>query len=143
MKRIIIFHLLITMSLIIYGQDKCEVPNPFPKEISDCINKGKELYSSGKFSYCAKNYDFIISKYPNYCFAYYNRGIAKYYADDINGATLDLEHAALLGMTDAIDFMIKHDLEADDKRLAGMIAERTKKLDEEQKQKDAALKKTE
>jgi uncharacterized protein (TIGR02145 family) len=139
MKHLIVIKLILIMCIGIYAQNKCDIPDPMPKEISDCVNKGNDLYFMGKFAECAQNYDSIIIKYPNYCVAYYNRGLAKFYAHDIIGASLDLEYASTLGMTDAVAFMAKHDIKANNGIVEkSLIAER-KKLDEEQKQKEIAL----
>jgi hypothetical protein len=136
MKLAFILIMLLTLNNFIKGQNKCYIPDPIPIDISDCINKGNYLYYNGKFAECASNYDSLILKYPNYCVAYYQRGLARYYNGDISGATLDLEYAYNLGFTKALDFISEHNIKSKDKNVNENITDRTKILDEERKRLD-------
>ena len=85
-----------------YGiaQIRC-IPSPLPDEIENQIVKNNQLYLEGRFSECVISYNVIVSKHPDYCVGYYNRGLAKYYSGDKEGAKIDFEKARSLGMDDA------------------------------------------
>jgi lipoprotein NlpI len=63
---------------------------------------------AAKFSECSSCYDNLVSKYPNYCIGYYNRGLAKYYSGDKEGAKIDFEKAYSLGFTETKELLIKY-----------------------------------
>jgi clan AA aspartic protease (TIGR02281 family) len=80
--------------------DNCKYPSPMPTEISETIKICSQLYLEARFSECATKYDNMVAKYPDYCIGYYNRGLAKYYAGDKEGAKQDFEKSYSLGFTE-------------------------------------------
>ena len=85
--------------------DNCRYPVPLPANIKKTI---KILYLEGKFADCAKKYDTLVLKYPDYCIGYYNRGLARLYSGNKEGAKNDFEKAISLGFLEANELLIKH-----------------------------------
>jgi hypothetical protein len=81
--------------------NQCILPNPMPTDITLAFRTGIQLYYEAKFLESARSYDFIIQKYPDYCVAYYNRGLALYYSGRENDALLDFQKSFELGFKEA------------------------------------------
>jgi clan AA aspartic protease (TIGR02281 family) len=77
-------------------------------EITNTIACANQLYLEAKFNQCAEEYNAILVSYPNYCVAYYNRGLAKYYAGDKEGAKFDFEKSLSLGFAEAKLLLAKY-----------------------------------
>jgi tetratricopeptide (TPR) repeat protein len=86
----------------------CKYPEPIPLEVEVYINKCSELYLQNKFIECVNSYNHLIAVYPDYCIGYYNRGLARYYSGDKEGAKNDFEKALNLGYFDARLILIKY-----------------------------------
>jgi clan AA aspartic protease (TIGR02281 family) len=89
-------------------EDSCKYPTPIPTEIKETIQKCTGLYMAAKFSECSTCYDNLISKYPDYCVGYYNRGLAKYFSGDKEGAKIDFDKAISLGFLEAKELLNKY-----------------------------------
>lgn len=89
-------------------EDNCKYPTPMPTEITETIKRCSNLYMAAKFSECAVCYDNLIAQYPDYCIGYYNRGLAKYYSGDKEGAKIDFEKATSLGFIETKELLIKY-----------------------------------
>ena len=81
--------------------NQCSLPNPIPKDISEAFRIGIQFYYEAKFTESAVSYDLIINKYPDYCVAYYNRGLALYYSGRKDDALLDFQRSFDLGFKKA------------------------------------------
>ncbi len=77
-------------------------------EITNTIARANQLYLEAKFILCAIEYNSLLTKFPNYCVAYYNRGLAKYYAGDKEGAKFDFEKSLSLGFAETKEFLSKY-----------------------------------
>jgi hypothetical protein len=88
--------------------DYCLYPSPTPVEIIEMSQKCGNLYLSARFIECVICYEPLINKYPDYCVAYYNRGLVRYFAGDKYGARIDLERAISLGYLEASEFLKKY-----------------------------------
>lgn len=92
--------------IIVANKDKenlnqCKLPNPIPLEIVESFRKGNDLYLKAKFAECATHYNSLIEKYPDYCVAYYNRGLALYYSGKEKEAILDFKRSYELGFLES------------------------------------------
>ncbi|MSP70357.1 MAG: hypothetical protein EXR20_08800 [Bacteroidetes bacterium] len=86
----------------------CDVCNDkilITSEITNTIARANKLYFEAKFRQSAEEYNSILAKFPNYCVAYYNRGLGKYYAGDKEGAKYDFEKSLLLGLAETKQFL--------------------------------------
>lgn len=88
--------------------DNCIYPSPIPNDITITVNKCNQLYLECKFEECILNYNALCVKYPDYCVAFYNRGLAKFHNGDKIGAKLDFEKALSLGLLDTKKLLIKY-----------------------------------
>lgn len=70
-------------------------------DTSEYISKCNKLYSDGKFFECVLQYDTLIIKLPNFSIAYNNRGLARYFNGDHEGAKSDWKKAISLGSEDS------------------------------------------
>jgi lipoprotein NlpI len=52
-------------------------------------------------------YNNLISKYPDYCIAYFNRGLALYYSGQYEKAKLDFQKSFELGFLESKIWMEK------------------------------------
>lgn len=86
---------------------ECNIPNPIPSEITQSFKTNNELYFQAKFEECAMQYNNLISKYPDYCIAYYNRGLALYYSGQYEKAKLDFQKSFELGFLESKIWMEK------------------------------------
>ena len=59
-------------------------------------NKGDDLMKEGKYNRAIKHYSRAIEFIPTYDLTLYRRGLAKYYAGDLEGALNDFERVAYL-----------------------------------------------
>ncbi len=87
--------------------NECNIPNPIPIEIAQTFKINNELYFQAKFEECAMQYNNLISKYPDYCIAYFNRGLALYYSGQYEKAKLDFQKSFELGFLESKIWMEK------------------------------------
>lgn len=88
--------------------DVCSDKILITSEITNTIARANQLYLEAKFSQCADEYNSLLVSYPNYCVAYYNRGLAKYYAGDKEGAKFDFEKSLSLGFAETKQLLSKY-----------------------------------
>jgi hypothetical protein len=109
MKKLLITTVAVLITTMCYSQkatpakkseDHCNYPTPLPADISDSVHYAISLYVGNKLADCIAIYGRMIAKYPDYCIGYYNRGLARFYNGDKQGAREDFEKATSLGLLD-------------------------------------------
>ena len=88
--------------------DNCKYPTPIPERLDRSVKEATSYYASGKFMQCISIYDAMIVEFPEYCVAYYNRGLAKFDSGDRSGAQRDWTKAGLLGLQDGKRLVVKY-----------------------------------
>lgn len=78
------------------------------QEIINYVNNGTVLYSKNDYEGCIRNYDMLLSKYPDYCVGYYNRGLAKMLIGEIDAACADWVQCKNLGLESVQELINKY-----------------------------------
>ncbi len=93
---------------VIKHEEFCRIPAPLPIYITQTMKNCSQLYLEGKYEECEMAYDSLIEKYPDYCFGYYNRGLARFNGGNKIGAESDYRKAYSLSYLEAKELLIKH-----------------------------------
>jgi len=97
----------LTVNPNLVTSNECLIPNPLPLDVIETFKANNALYFEAKFEECAFNYNSLIVKYPDYCVAYFNRGLALYYSGQYEKAKLDFQKSFELGFLESKKWMEK------------------------------------